>query len=105
MTEALGHGNGGGRPGLLIPAMAGAQASYLALLGALLGVLVGLPPGIAISRILTTTYTPDGINTGNVIIDIPWLQILLPVLLIPLVAGALAWAAVRRAPLVTRRLT
>lgn len=86
-------------------AMAGAQASYLALLGALLGVLVGLPPGIAISRIITSTYAQDGVNTGNVIIDIPWLQILLPVLLIPLVAGALAWFAVRRAPIVTRRLT
>lgn len=86
-------------------AMASAQATYLAMLGALLGLLVGIPPGIAISRIITTTYTQTGINAGNVIIDVPWLQILLPVLLVPLVAGALAWIAVRRAPIVTRRLT
>ncbi|MEP7332673.1 MAG: FtsX-like permease family protein [Terracoccus sp.] len=85
-------------------AMASAQATYLALLGALLGLIVGIPPGIAISRIITTVYDQNGIKTGDVIIDIPWLQILLPVLLVPLVAAALAWIAVRRAPLVTRRL-
>ncbi|MDN5795171.1 MAG: ABC transporter permease [Intrasporangium sp.] len=86
-------------------AMAGAQATYLALLGAVLGVLVGIAPGIAISRIITANYTEDGIDLSGVVIDIPWLQILLPVLLVPLVAGALAWVSIRRAPVVTRRST
>jgi putative ABC transport system permease protein len=86
-------------------ALAGAQAMYLALLGAVLGVLVGIPPGIAISRILTASYTDAGMDTTSAIIAIPWLQILLPVVLIPLVAGALAWVAVRRAPMMTRRAT
>ena len=86
-------------------ALAGAQATYLGLLGAVLGVLVGIAPGIAISRILTSTYTETGLDHSSVIIAIPWLQILLPVLLVPLVAGALAWVSVRRAPVVTRRAT
>jgi putative ABC transport system permease protein len=86
-------------------ALAAAQAVYLALLGAVLGVLVGIAPGIAISRILTASYTDGGMDTTSVIIAIPWLQILLPILLIPLVAGALAWVAVRRAPMMTRRAT
>jgi putative ABC transport system permease protein len=86
-------------------ALASAQAMYLALLGAVLGVLVGIPPGIAISRILTASYIDTGMDTSSVVIAIPWLQILLPVVLIPLVAGALAWVAVRRAPMMTRRAT
>jgi putative ABC transport system permease protein len=86
-------------------ALAASQAVYLALIGATLGLLVGLAPGIAISRILTTTYTDGGPDFSTVIISIPWLQILLPVLLVPLVAGALAWVSIRRAPVVVRRAT
>ncbi|EWT04244.1 hypothetical protein N864_15040 [Intrasporangium chromatireducens Q5-1] len=86
-------------------AMAAAQATYLGLLGTVLGVLVGIAPGVAISRILTATYTGTGLDHSSVIIDIPWLQILMPVLLVPLVAGALAGVSVRRAPTVTRRAT
>lgn len=85
--------------------LAGAEATYLGLLGAVLGVLVGLAPGIAISRITTASFTENGPDLSTVVIDIPWLQILLPVLLVPLVAGALAWVSVRRAPVVTRRAT
>lgn len=86
-------------------AMAAAQAAYLALLGALLGLAVGIAPGIAISRIITANYTDSGIDLSTVVIDIPWLQILLPVLLVPLVAATLAWVSIRRAPMVTRRAT
>ncbi|GGN00955.1 lipoprotein release ABC transporter permease [Terrabacter tumescens] len=87
-------------------ALAASQATYLALVGAVLGVLVGLAPGIAISRILTTSYTEGGgSDFSTVIISIPWLQILAPVLLVPLVAGALAWVSIRRAPVVVRRAT
>ncbi len=87
-------------------ALAASQAMYLALIGASLGVLVGLAPGIAISRILTTSYVDGGgMDFSTVIISIPWLQILLPVLLVPVVAGALAWVSIRRAPVVVRRTT
>jgi putative ABC transport system permease protein len=86
-------------------ALAASQAVYLALLGAVLGVLVGLAPGVAISRILTATYTDSGMDYSTVIIDVPWLQVLLPVVLVPLVAGALAWVSIRRAPVVVRRAT
>ncbi len=86
-------------------AMAAAQAAYLALLGAFLGLTVGIAPGIAISRLITATYTDNGMDLSTVVIDIPWLQILLPVLLVPLVAAALAWVSIRRAPMVTRRAT
>ncbi|WP_374969235.1 FtsX-like permease family protein [Terrabacter sp. BE26] len=86
-------------------ALAASQALYLALVGAVLGVLVGIAPGIAVSRILTASYDNGGMDYSTVIISIPWLQILLPVLLVPLVAGALAWVSIRRAPTVTRRAT
>lgn len=86
-------------------ALAGAQATYLGILGAVLGVLVGIAPGIAISRILTADYSGAGMDLSTVVIDIPWLQILLPVLLVPLVAGGLAWVSIRRAPTVTKRAT
>ncbi|MER7072211.1 FtsX-like permease family protein [Terrabacter sp. NPDC000476] len=86
-------------------ALAASQAVYLALVGAVLGVLVGLAPGIAISRIITATYTEGGMDFSTVIISIPWLQILAPVVLVPLVAGALAWVSIRRAPVVVRRAT
>jgi putative ABC transport system permease protein len=85
--------------------LAGAQATYLALLGAVLGVLVGIAPGIAISRIITASFTEHGPDLSTVVIDIPWLQILLPIVLIPLVAGALAFVSIRQAPTVTRRAT
>ena len=85
--------------------MAAAQATYLALIGVVVGVLVGLPPGIAISRILTTIYTDHGPDTSQAIVSIPWLRILLPLLLVPLVGGVLAWVSIRRAPVVTRRAT
>ena len=50
-------------------------------------------------------YTDGGPDFSTVIISIPWPQILLPVLLVPLVAGALAWVSIRRAPVVVRRTT
>ncbi|MGO4599873.1 FtsX-like permease family protein [Terrabacter sp. 2RAF25] len=84
-------------------ALAASQALYLALLGAVLGLVAGLAPGIAVSRILTASYTDTGMDFSTVIISIPWLQILSPVLLVPLVAGALAWVSIRQAPTVVRR--
>ena len=86
-------------------ALAGSQALYLGLLGAVLGLLVGLAPGLGIARVLLTTVADDGTRVQPAAIPVPWLQILLPVLLIPLVAGALAWVSIRRAPVVVRRPT
>lgn len=86
-------------------ALAGAQALYLGLLGAVIGVTVGLVPGAAIARLVTTTYREDGTPVLPDSIDIPWLQVLIPLLAVPLVAGALAWVSIRRAPIVTRRTT
>ena len=36
---------------------------------------------------------------------IPWLPLAIVGVLVPLVAGAIAWAGIRRAPQVTRRST
>lgn len=86
-------------------ALAGAQALYLGLLGSVLGLGIGLVPGVAIARLLTTTYREDGTAVLPTSIDIPWMQVVLPLLAVPLVAGALAWVSIRRAPTVTRRAT
>ena len=87
--------------------MAGAAAFLLAAVGCVLGVAVGLVPGIAISRALTsngwaTTGVPEGQET---ILVIPWLSLLIVGVLVPVVAGAIAWAGIRKAPQVTRRAT
>ena len=85
-------------------ALAGAQATYLGLLGAVLGVLVGLAPGLGLARIVLTRVADDGTRTLSGSVGVPWLQIL-PLLLVPLVGGALAWVSIRRAPVVVRRAT
>jgi len=86
-------------------ALAGSQALYLGLLGAALGLLVGLAPGLGLARVVLTKITEDGTPLLPASLDVPWLQILLPVLLVPLVAGALAWVSIRTAPVVVRRTT
>lgn len=86
-------------------ALAGVQAAYLGLLGSGLGLAVGLVPGVAIARLLTATYTQDGLRIPPASVELPWLQLVLPLLAVPLVAGLLAWVSIRRAPTVTRRAT
>ena len=87
--------------------MAGAAAFLLAAVGCVLGVAVGLVPGIAIARPLTSTsWTADGLPAGGTsILVIPWLSLLVVGVAVPLVAGAIAWAGIRKAPQVTRRTT
>ncbi len=88
--------------------MAAAQAFLLAAVGCLLGVAVGLVPGIAISRPLTSQgYDPltGASTTQGAILVIPWLSLLVVGVLVPLVAGAIAGAGIRKAPQVTRRTT
>ena len=47
-----------------------------------------------------------GVPTGQeTILVIPWLSLLVVGVLVPVVAGAIAWAGIRKAPQVTRRAT
>ena len=87
--------------------MAAAAAFLLAAVGCVLGVAVGLVPGIAIARPLTSNgWTADGMPAGgHSVLVIPWLSLLVVGVLVPLVAGAIAWAGIRKAPQVTRRAT
>ena len=48
------------------------------------------------------TGVPVGQDT---VLVIPWLQLAVVGVLVPLVAGAIAWAGIRKAPQVTRRST
>jgi len=82
--------------------IAASQALVVAAAGSLLGVAVGLVPGIASTWPLTVRYTSPQ-HTGPTI-EIPWLPLLGIVVVVPLLAGALAWLAVRRHPQMTRRL-
>lgn len=84
--------------------MAASQALHLAGLGALIGAAVGMVPGIAISQATAIGHFRDGVTVGP-FVEIPWLQIAAPVVLVPLIAAAFAWLAVRRSPEVTRRLS
>ena len=88
--------------------MAGSAAFLLAAVGCALGVAVGLVPGIAISRALTSNgwSSQTGVPMGQeTILVIPWLSLLVVGVLVPVVAGAIAWAGIRKAPQVTRRAT
>ena len=91
--------------------LAAAQAGMLAFIGAALGVVIGLAPGLALGRLVTGMngegrfLTVDHIITGQPYVVVPWLHFLGPVVLVPLIAGAVAWLGVRRAPMVTRRAT
>jgi len=87
---------------------AAAQATVTGLLGALLGIAVGLVPGVAISYPLTAgsgNFDPvTGRETPPVhFLEIPWTPLLLVVLGVPLLAGLLSAAAIRKAPVMTRR--
>lgn len=88
--------------------MAASAAFLLAAVGCVLGVAVGLVPGIAIARPLTSqgwdsvTGVPVGQET---VLVIPWLQLGVVGVLVPLVAAAMAGAGIRTAPQVTRRAT
>jgi MFS family permease len=69
---------------------------------------INIVPGIAIARPLTSNGwdSVTGVPVGQeTILVIPWLSLLVVGLLVPLVAGAIAWAGIRKAPQVTRRTT
>ena len=88
--------------------MAGAQAWLLALVGVVLGIAVGLVPGIAITYPLTgMSWDPasGAATTSEPTTVIPWPVLAGMAVVVPLVAGALATLAIRRAPTATRRTT
>ena len=87
--------------------IAASQAFVVAACGCVLGLLVGLVPGIAITWPLTTRgWNPvtDLPFIQPPIIVIPWLHLVAICVGVPLLAGGLAWLAVRRHPQMTRRL-
>lgn len=88
--------------------MAAAQAFLLSAVGCVLGVAVGLVPGIAISRPLTSTgwdpVTFESIESASILV-VPWADLAVVGVLVPVLAAALAAAGIRRAPQVTRRAT
>jgi putative ABC transport system permease protein len=87
-------------------ALAASQAMVIGLIGAVLGVVVGLFPGIAITYPLTATSWDDVTGTevqADPTLIIPWAPLMAVALGVPVLAGFLAAAAIRRAPAVARR--
>ena len=80
------------------------QAAVIAGLGAGLGLLLGLLPGSTVALSLTSIDMNTGETVAGLVV-IPWIRLGLVVLGIPVLAAALAALAVRRAPILTRRLT
>lgn len=88
--------------------MAAAHAYWLAALAALFGSLAGLAIGQSLAKLTVgSRMRSDRALDPDVspYVTIPWLSIVAIVVIAPLVAAALAWLAVRKAPRVTRRGT
>jgi putative ABC transport system permease protein len=85
-------------------ALAAAQAATTAAIGSLVGVVLGLAPGVAIAIPLTSGSDGVGNPTAPVIV-VPWLTMGVLLVAVPTIAAALAWVAIRRSPVVTRRTT
>lgn len=86
--------------------IAAAQAGLFALLGMTLGALVGLIPGVAVAWFATVSdwqARENGVTDPTIVV--PWLQLIGPVVVVPLIAAAVAWVSIRLHPTVTRRLT
>jgi putative ABC transport system permease protein len=82
-------------------AVAAAYAVSVGLVGAILGAAVGLVPGIAVSYPLTRKFTSGPGPTHY--LEIPWLQIVGLVVLLPLVTALVVGLLARsRLPLVAR---
>lgn len=85
-------------------ALAAAQAATTAAIGSLVGVVLGLAPGVAIAIPLTSGSDGLGNPTAPVVV-VPWLTMGALFVAVPTIAAALAWVAIRRSPVVTRRST
>ncbi|NNM47991.1 ABC transporter permease [Knoellia koreensis] len=86
---------------------AAVQATVTGLLGALCGVAVGLVAGTALAFPLTTGQFTDpatgATRTNGPYLSVPWPWLLLVAVVVPVVAGLIAAAAIRREPTMTRR--
>lgn len=85
-------------------AFAAAQAATTAAIGSLVGVVLGLAPGVAIAIPLTSGSDGQGNPTAPLVV-VPWLTMGALFVAVPTIAAALAWVAIRRSPMVTRRST
>lgn len=81
----------------------------MSLTGAVLGLAIGLLPGISMARSLTSDSHSGYATTDSpalpAVIDVPWLALVAVVVGVPLLAALVAAVAVRRHPVMTRRLT
>lgn len=98
----------GSPPGLRRRLAAG-QALVVAGLGSALGLATGLLPGLAMALAFTSDAGRDPMTgellPGAGLVVVPWLPLLAVVVGVSLLAALLAAVAVRRTPLLTRRLT
>lgn len=91
--------------------MAAAQAFVLSAIGSVLGVAIGMVPGVAITYPLTGQPPCDPITGmceggfADPTIVIPWFWLTVAAIGVPVLAALIAAAAVRRAPVMTRRTT
>ncbi|MDX6739017.1 FtsX-like permease family protein [Actinocorallia sp. A-T 12471] len=75
------------------------QTAFVALLGCALGLLAGLPPGIAVTRPLTTpTDSPYLTTPHGPLTEIPWLPLTALCLALPLLTSLLAAASPHPTP-------
>lgn len=81
---------------------AAAQAIMIALLGAVLGVALGALPGLGLAASLTTDQSS---SVSTPVFVVPYTELGLLTLGVPLLAAALAAAMVRSEPVLTRRPT
>jgi len=91
-----------GAPASLRRRIAGANAALIGLFGALLGLIVGLVAGFAVSHPVTIVSSP---NSRHAVTAIPWLELLVVAIGVPLLAAALAALATRGRVPMTRRLS
>lgn len=81
---------------------AAAQAIMIALLGAVLGVVLGVAPGLGLAASLTTDVSS---SVSTPVFVVPYAELGLVIIGVPLLAAGLAAAMVRREPILTRRPT
>lgn len=91
-----------GAPASLRRKIAGANAAVVGLFGAVLGLAVGAVAGIAVSNPVSLVTNQ---NSHHTVTAIPWLQLLVVAIGVPLLAAALAALATRGRVPMTRRVT
>lgn len=74
----------------------------IALLGAVLGVVLGVAPGLGLAASLTTDVSS---SVSTPVFVVPYAELGLVIIGVPLLAAGLAAAMVRREPILTRRPT